>query len=83
MDYNTFNYWYTHYKLYYKYPPPSLEHLYRHYYGYRPNVPYFIPLNKKYGLQKKDDCPDGMKCTNVYCIFFHHPSADCKIFLNK
>ena len=40
-------------------------------------------LNKKYGLQTKDDCSNGMKCTNVYCTYFHHPSADSAIFLQK
>ena len=40
-------------------------------------------LNKKYGLQTKDDCSNGMKCTNVYCKYFHHPSADSAIFLQK
>jgi len=42
-----------------------------------------IILNKKYGLQTKDDCSNGMKCTNVYCKFFHHPSADPNIFLQN
>ena len=42
-----------------------------------------IILNKKYGLRTKDDCSNGMACTNVYCKFFHHPSADSKIFLQN
>ena len=42
-----------------------------------------IILNKKYGLKNKEDCSLGMSCKNIYCKYFHHPSADPDIFLVK
>jgi len=50
---------------------------------YKQKIPTNFAFNKKYGTKNKDECVDGMSCKNVYCKYFHHPSADPNIFFNK
>jgi len=50
---------------------------------YQQKIPNNFAFNKRYGLKNKDECNDGMSCKNVYCKYFHHPSADPTIFLQK
>lgn len=51
-------------------------YMYNSYYN-RQYIPTFIPINNKPSF-----CIKGMKCINIKCKDFHHPSKDLDI-LNK
>jgi len=50
---------------------------------HKQEIPTNFTYNKKYGKKDKDECLNGMSCKDIYCKFFHHPSADEKIFYQK